>query len=166
MGFSVSIQSLFYKKYLDYKHIGFIFVIYSLMVFDEHKVNTKFWCTHSRRSRENVDGLCKTVAVAHSVMTCHCKAYPKTNYPGRHIILSFWQMKNGGHNCERSLMVTLSWVVVIHHTKIFVFFGHTHLCFVSNLGQFLEIIDVFFLYNFFIVFYVVNETTWFGFSCR
>ena len=95
------------QKYLDYKHIGFIVVIYSLMVFDEHKVNTRFWCTHSRRIREIVDGLCETVAVAHSVMTCHCKAYPNTNYTGRHIILIFCQMKNGGHNCERSVMVTL-----------------------------------------------------------
>ena len=40
----------------------------------------------------------------------------KTNYPGIHIFLSFWKMKNVNHHCEQSLMVTLLWVVVIHHT--------------------------------------------------
>ena len=116
MGFSVSVQSLFYTEDLDYQHIGLIFVIGSLMVFDEHKVNARFRCIQSWRGRKNIYYRCKTVSVAHYVMTYHCKAYAKTNYLGRQIILSFLQMKNIGHHCEWSLMVTLSWVVVIRHT--------------------------------------------------
>ena len=88
------------------------------MVFNEQKVNIMFQCKQSQKWRENVDCCYKTIAVNHSVMTCHFMGYSKANSPGRHIVLSFWQMKNSGDHCERSLIVTLSWVVVIHD-KIF-----------------------------------------------
>ena len=114
MGFSVSLQSLFYTEDLDYQHIVLIVVIWSLIVFDEHKVNVRFRCTHSRLWRKNVDCRCKTVAVTPSGMTCHCKEYRKTNYPGRYIFLRRW--RTFGCHCEWPLMVTLSWWVVIHHT--------------------------------------------------
>ena len=58
-------------------------------------------------------------------MTCHFEAYAKSNYPGRHIVLSFWKMENIGYHCECSPMVTLLWMVVICHTifqRIPVFF--------------------------------------------
>ena len=64
----------------------------------------------------NVDYGCKPVPFVHSVMTCDCEAYAKTNYLGRHIILSFLQMQNYGHHCEQLLMFTLLWLVVIRHT--------------------------------------------------
>ena len=39
------------------------------------------------KMKENVDCLCKTVATAHSIMTCHVEAYVKKNYLGIHIIV-------------------------------------------------------------------------------
>ena len=68
-------------------------------VFDEHKVNAKFQCKQSRQWRENVDCCCKTVVVTHSIITCHCEAYEKTNYLGRHIFWGFDRKKNVVHPC-------------------------------------------------------------------
>ena len=114
MRFSASFQLIFYTEYLDYQNIGLIVVIWNLMVFDEPKVNVRIPCTKSQWWRKNLGCCCKTVAVDYSFMKCHCGAYAKTNYPGRYIVLSFRQMKNVRHYCERLLMVTLLWIVVIH----------------------------------------------------
>ena len=66
--------------------------------------------------KENADSNCKTVSGAHAVMICHFEAYTKANYPCRHIVLSFLQMKNVVDHCERSLVITQSWIVVINQT--------------------------------------------------
>ena len=76
-----------------YQHMGLIFITWSLMVFDEHKVNSRFPCTKSQQWRENVDGHFKTIAVSHSFMTCHWEAYKKTNYPSGHVFLRSWQIR-------------------------------------------------------------------------
>ena len=116
VGFIVLVQSLYYTGYFDDQHMGLVVVIQSLMVFNEHKFNARFWCTQSGRWRKNAGFCCKSVDAAHSFVTCQFEAYAKSNYPGRHISLSFWQMKNVDHRCEWSLVTTLFWVEVIHHT--------------------------------------------------
>ena len=118
MVFSISAQPLFYTGDFDDQHMSLIVVTWSIMVFNKQKVNARLRCIQNGRWRKNGDCHCKTIPVAYYVMTCHFKAYAKANNPGRHIVLSVWQMKNVGHRCERSLVVTLSRVVVIHH-KIF-----------------------------------------------
>ena len=57
-----------------------------------------------------------SIAAVYSVMTCHLEAYANAIYPDRKIVLIFWRRKNVIHHCGPSLMVTLSWVVVIYHT--------------------------------------------------
>ena len=118
VGFRISVQSLYYTVYFDDEHIGLVVVIWSLMVFNEHKVKARFRCKKSGKWRKNVDCHFKTVDDANSVITCHFEAHEKSNYPSRHIFLIFWKMKNVGNHCERSMVITLSWVEVVHH-KIF-----------------------------------------------
>ena len=65
---------------------------------------------------KNVGFLCKTVDVSPSILTWHLEAYAKVNYPGRQMFLILWQINKFVHHSERSLMVTLSWVVYIRHT--------------------------------------------------
>ena len=92
-----------------YRHMDLSLYIWITIILYEHNSDeTICW-------RENFD--CpRGPFVAPSILTFHFDVYVKSIYPNRNIVLIFWQRKNVDHHCGPSLMVHLSWVVVIDHT--------------------------------------------------
>ena len=88
------------------RHMEFSIFIWSTIIIYERNSDENFWW------RKNVD--ChRGPSVALYIITCHFEAYAKAIYPDRNIVLSFWRRGNVGRHCGLSLMVTVSWLVVI-----------------------------------------------------